>query len=216
MSKTAGVGEAAVKKRPADALRSPFLSVAGIAAWFLAVGLGLLSPQPARAEVDGISFEAGAAVPMGAPYLIYGRYPTFSGNVFLNSESLSPVWQLVGTFEMSVATINNTTVQQIRLWDYAVYAGIRYEQPPDEKGNGKGMRPYAQLQIGGIYDVMGLSGAASAIQNTGIDFGMRFTPGFELWASPKFGFDFGFPLEYLAVRDSLFIWNAIFGVRIKL
>ena len=83
-----------------------------------------------------------------------------------------------------MATVNNTTVQQIRVWDYAIYAGIRYEQLPPV-GEDKGLRAYAQLQIGGVYDVMGLSGASSGIQNTGVDFAMRFVPGFEAWVSPS-------------------------------
>ena len=81
MSKTAEVGEAAVRTRPADAARSTFLSV-GRAVWFLTAAIGVFFASGlAHAEVDSFSIDAGAAVPLGAPYLIYGRYPLFGQRV---------------------------------------------------------------------------------------------------------------------------------------
>ena len=213
MTKTAEAGATAVRPSLAGVLG--VTKFAGLAvAICLSFGAFFVSPS-AHAELDSVGIGAGFAVPLGNAYMIYGRYPDFDGSVLLNLPSLGPDWKLIGTFQMSVATVNDTTVQQIRLWDYGIYGGLHYEEPLTENEN-HGLRPYMGLQIGAVYAVMGFNGVTTGTQNTGIEFATRFEPGFNYWATRKVGIGVGFPVDLLAVSNSLLIWNTVFSVRIKL
>ena len=180
----------------------------------LALSLGaLLSSAPANAVIHSVAAGAGAAVPLGDAYINYGRNPAFLLEVE-DREPFSDAFHLVATAEYTPLSIRNIVNGSAKISVWGLYVGLQYVSPSESAI----LHPFVSLQIGGTFNSFGIADSTSWVDNRSLSFATRLNPGIiiPIPQVDMIALELGFPIETLYVKNTLFIWNALGAIRIRL
>jgi hypothetical protein len=81
---------------------------------------------------------------------------------------------------------------------------------------GSSFTPFFTADIGGVVDTLTYSNTTSVNANSGFGIGLQLVPGFDLPLTNHLGLLVELPFKMYTFRNSLAIWSAVAGVRLKL
>ncbi len=81
---------------------------------------------------------------------------------------------------------------------------------------GHSFTPFFAMDVGGVFDTLTYSNTSSVNANSGAALAVQFVPGFDLPLAGHLGVLVELPIKIYSLKNTLTVWDAVVGLRLKL